>query len=64
MAPSTDYFIFSKYNGHLWVYVHRFSEAHKYGVGGGGKNGVWGHVWLTPARPATWTGGFVLLKSK
>lgn len=36
----------------------------KYGVGGGGKNGVWGHVCLTPARPATWTGGFVLLKSK
>ena len=64
MAPSTDSFIFFKCIRLLWVYFRRFSEAHKSGVGGDGKNGVWGHVWLTPTRQATWTGAFVFLKNK
>lgn len=64
MATSTDDFIFLKHNRHLLVSFHRFSEPLKSGVGGGVKNGVWGHVWLTPAGKATCTGARVFLKSK
>lgn len=63
MAQSTDWFIFSKYVIHLSVSFHRFSEPLKSGVGGGVKNGVWGHVWFTQARQATWTGEVVFLKN-
>jgi len=63
MAPSTDYFIFLKYNIHILVSFHRFSEPLKSGVGGGGQKWCFGPCVAHTSKTSHMLCHFTLLHS-